>query len=385
MKLVSTIIDEIKEEFEGGNSLSVDWDIVIRKAVQTTLENINPTTLKKNVPIYGGFLRDVYVYYCPANVRVPVRLETNDKVNSFSYVPAKVFYAERNVNTFTIETVNGYAFLVSFMKLNDSFETIDEMDSATTLTGTATPVANDQNYLSGTGSISGTFTDTGKTIARTLATALNLSDYDRGTIIVPSFFNTAKNISSISLKLLTDSSNYYTVSSTVDSIGSTFIDGWNRVRFLVKNLSPTLSPTLANITAWEVTITTTTGATETVLIDNITIHKSAPFYLEYYSGLPFVDGVSGAWKNTCDYNNGDYLNMADDECAIVLYEACLLIPTSPKGRVDFKTQNLMGQLKRKYKNYFADNPSDAEPYTYNVTENIDMSLDGSVNNIPSKL
>ena len=380
MKLVSTLIDDIQEDFEGGNSLACDWNIIIRRAVQNALENINPTTLKRNVPIYGGFLRDVYVYYCPANVRVPVALETNDKTRSFTYVPSKVFYKDRNVNTFTIETINGYRFLVSFHQLSVTMETIDEMDDITGMTGTATPVLNEQNYLTGSGSISGTFTDAGNTLLRTLDESLDLSDFDRGVIILPSYFINAENIASISIKLKTDATNYYSVSSTVDSIGSTFVNGWNRVRFLVKNMSPTLSPDLADITAWEVTATTVTGETETILFDNITIHKSAQYYLEFYSDQPFVDGVSGAWISEVDYNNGDYLNMNEDECAIVHYEACILLSTNDSQRNTFASQ-----LKRKYTNYYAENPSDAEPFSYNITEEIDMSIDGSVNNIPSRI
>ena len=380
MKLVSTLIDDIQEDFEGGNSLACDWNIIIRRAVQNALENINPTTLKRNVPIYGGFLRDVYVYYCPSNVRVPVALETNDKTRSFTYVPSKVFYKDRNVNTFTIETINGYRFLVSFHQLSVTMETIDEMDDITGMTGTATPVLNEQNYLTGSGSISGTFTDAGNTLLRTLDESLDLSDFDRGVIILPSYFINAENIASISIKLKTDATNYYSVSSTVDSIGSTFVNGWNRVRFLVKNMSPTLSPDLADITAWEVTATTVTGETETILFDNITIHKSAQYYLEFYSDQPFVDGVSGAWISEVDYNNGDYLNMNEDECAIVHYEACILLSTNDSQRNTFASQ-----LKRKYTNYYAENPSDAEPFSYNITEEIDMSIDGGVNNIPSRI
>lgn len=380
MKLVSTLIDDIKQDFEGGNSLACDWNIIIKRAVQNALENINPSLLKKNVPIYGGFLRNMYVNYCPANVRVPVCLETNDKTRSFSFVPAKVFYAERNVDTFTIENINGYRFLVSFHQLNDLAETIDDMDSITTITGTASPVLNEQNYLSGSGSVSGTYTDAGKTIARTLATALDLSEFSRGVILVPAYFDTAKNIASVSIKLLTDGANYYTLSSTVDSIGSTFVDGWNRVRFLVKNLSPTLAPTLANITAWELTITTTTGNTETVLVDNLMIYQSAPYNLEFYSDQAFVNGVSGAWQETVDYNNGDYLNFTEDESSLVHYEACILLATNDQQR-----KNFASQLSRKYTNYYAENPSDAEPLSYNISEKIDMSIDGSVSNIPSRL
>lgn len=378
MKLVSTIIDEIKQDFEGGNSLACDWNIIIKKAVQTAMENINPSQMKRNVPIYGGFLRDMYVNYCPANVRVPVCIEDNAKTRSFNYVPSKVFYAERNTNTFTIENVNGYRFLVSFHQLSETAETIDDMDSVTTMTGTATPVLNEQNYISGSGSVSGTFTDAGKTFARTLTTALDLSVFDRGVVIVPTFFNTAKNISSISIKLLTDGSNYTVISSTVDSIGATFIDGWNRVRFLMKNKTDTGTLDLSSIASWELTITTTTGQTETVLVDNITIHESAQFYLEFYSDQPFIDGVTNAWQTTVDYENGDYLNFTEDEASIVHYEACILLSTSDAQRNTFASQ-----LKRKYTNYYGENPSDAEPYSYNISEKIDMSVDGSVLNIPS--
>lgn len=380
MKLVSTIIDEIKQDFEGGNSLACDWNIIIKRAVQNAVENINPSQVKKEVPIYGGFLRDVYVNYCPANVRIPSTLKTNDGTRAFTYVPSKVFHAERNVNTFTIENINGYKFLMAFHNLSETVETIDEMDSVTTMTGTATPVLNEQNYLNGSASVSGTFTDAGKTLARTLTTALDLSDFSRGAIILPSYFTTASNISSVSIKLLTSVGNYTVISSTVDSIGSTFINGWNRVRFLMKNKVDTGTLNLASIASWEITCTTITGATETVLFDNITIHQSAQYYLEHYSDQFFVNGSTNAWQTTVDYNNGDYLNFTEDECAIVHYEACILLATSDSERNTFASQ-----LKRKYTNYNASNPSDEEPFSYNISEKIDMSVDGSVNNIPSTI
>lgn len=380
MKLVATLIEEIKQDFEGGSSLACDWNIVIKRATQTVLENINPSTLKRNVPIYGGFLRDNFVYYCPDSVRAPVALETNDKLRRFIFTPSSVFYKQRNAQTFTIESLNGYKFLVAYHQATDATTLLDDMDSVTTVGGTCNPEANELNYLSGTQSVEGTFTDTGNTINRELEDTIDLSEYSRGTILMPTYFKNAANIASISFQLFTDATNYYTVSSSVDSIGSSFIDGWNRIRFAMKNLQATLSPSLSTITKWQATITTETGETEVVIIDNITVHKSAQWYLEFYSDQPFIDGVSGAWKSTVDYNNADYINLSDDECALVHYEVGLILATNNTQR-----ENFASQLKRKYNNYFADNPSDAEPLSYNISEEIDMSLDGSVNNIMPKI
>src|SRR3954452_24339194 len=126
---VSREITDLKQEYEGGTSFSVDWYSLLRRGGENLLDNINPETLKRTVPIYGGITRNLQVYFCPADVEVPERLYSLDATIWFDFVPAAEFYRHPHTRrVFTIEYVNGARFIVVRYPVAGALLTVDPMD-----------------------------------------------------------------------------------------------------------------------------------------------------------------------------------------------------------------------------------------------------------------
>lgn len=372
----TTIIADVQAEFEGGNSLSLDWDTVIRRAVENVLDNCRPETLKRRVPIYGGLAQEVYMYYCPTDVLVPSDVYSNDGTRKFSYVPPAQFYKQLKNDTYTIEYINGAQFLVIRHDTTKSSLTIDGMEAVGTKSGGSVAL-NERNYLVGGASIEATFTDAGVTLTDTI-TALDISAYLKGAVLLPSYFTTADNLASIKVRLLSSTGNYYEVTSTADSIGDYFVDGWNILKFDMANKTTVGSPVSTAITSWEIIGTTTTGTTLTIVFDKFTLQNFVPFYLEYYSNNAYISGSTGAyWQSTISNSNNDKINFNRDVAGILHYEMCLLVTQSSTfDAVDGQaSKRFEGQLKRKYNAYWSNHPSSEAPLTYNKSPEIDMSID----------
>lgn len=248
---ISREISDLKGEFEGGTSFSLDWYNLLRRGAENVLDNINPETLKRTVPIYGGITRNLQVYYCPPDVEVPERLYSRDASMWFDYVPPAEFYFKPHQReVFTIEYVNGARYIVVRHPVSGTVLTLDPMDgsSTNTLTGVAL-TKNTFNVLpAASASMQGTFTDAAYTVTITLAEPVDISALLNGVVIVPLYLDTAADLSQVEVELQTDGSNYYDVVSTQDSVGDYLADGQNMVRFWMAHATQTGSPDPLNIT-----------------------------------------------------------------------------------------------------------------------------------------
>lgn len=373
----SQIISDVKQEFEGGSSLAVDWDSCIRRAVENVLDNARPEPLKRTVPLYGGLSQNLYAYYCPEDVLVPSDIYTNDGLRKFTYQPAKTFYTKRENNKYTIEYINGKRFVIIRHDVTSSIIEIDAMDAVGTKSGGSVAL-NEHNYLFGSAAIEATFTDAGVTLTDTLATAIDISDYLKGVVILPAYLSDASKLTSIELRLQTDASNYYKVISTADSIGDYFKDGWNFMRFQMASKTTVGSPDATDIASWKIIGTTATGQTLTIIFDKFTIQKFAPYYFQYYSNRPYINGDTGAlWKATVETANDDKINFDRDLQGVLHYELCIIVNAAASfNAVDGQTEKTFEkQLSRKWANYWAIHPSDEAPLTYSKSPEIDMSQD----------
>lgn len=376
----TTLIDDVKGEFEGGNSLAVDWDTLIRRAVENVLDNARPETLKRRVPIYGGLAHEVYAYYCPDDVLVPSDLYTNDGLRKFKYVAPKAFHSQMGNNTYTIEYINGARFILVRHALNLGSLTIDAMDAVGTKTG-GSPRLNSHNFLVGSGSVEATFTDAGVEFGDNPTTALDLTDYIYdGVVILPMFLRTgdASKISSLELRFKTDDSNYYKLLMSTDNQDDYLVDGWNMVKFQMQGKTTEATPDVTDITEWSIIGTTTTGNSVTVIFDKFTIQKFNPYYFEYYSSAPFVNGSTGSkWQTSIVSANNDKINFNRDVAGILHYELCMLVvQSSTFENVDSQaSRRFEGQLQRKYQAYWATHPSSESPVSYSKSPEIDISQD----------
>lgn len=375
MKLASLVVSDVQGEFEGGTSLDVSWNDLVRRGAENVLDKIRPKTLVRSVPIFGGLTGSLIYYYAPSDILVPTAIYGNNGRPLFAYRAPKAFNDKPwEYDVFTIETVNDVTFLKIRKELASGAYVISECDAVGTITGTVTPTLNEFLYLTGSGALQATFDDTGKYFGDTFSTALDMSDYLNGVAIVPFYCADVTKISTVKLILRTDSSNYITLNSSTDSIGDYFKNGYNFARFSIANRVTTGSPTLTNITSWRLEITATTGQTTTVIVDRITLQLASAFFLEYISNKAFKT-TAGVWQDTVNYNT-DYVNFDRDILGILHYEICVLVDqavTYKKQAGNMQVSRFVSQLKDKYQQYFDKFPSQEEPLSYSISPEIDLN------------
>lgn len=364
---VSREITDLKGEFEGGTALSLNWYDKLRQGAENLLDNVNPETLKRRVAIYGGLTEGWSIYYCPEDVLVPSAIyhQVNDRKPWYVHVPASIFYQQNKPNTFTIEYINKKRFIVIKNANTPQFLVIDEMDDSSGFGGNVTLTENEFNFISGNAALQGTFSDTLTTVTKTFETAKDISSYLNGAITLPVTWPSASKVSSVVLRLKESSTKYYTLTSASDSVGDNFIDGFNMIRFWMANATTTLSPNPQNINSWELVITMTSGQSQVVIIDKINLHKSAYGYFEYYSNRAFVDGTTGAFKETPAV--GDYINLDRDLAPALHWETVLRVAASSTyvNVSEKEIKNFREQLANKYQTYWANHPSSEQPLSYN--------------------
>ena len=177
------------------------------------------------------------------------------------------------------------------------------------------------------------------------------------------------------MQLQTDGSNYYDMVSTQDSVGDYLADGQNMVRFWMAHATQTGSPDPINITKVVLKVPMKTGKSQTVVIGKLTIQESNLFFLRYYSNRLFIDGTTGAWKETPA--SGDLINLNRDAIGILHYEtARLVVQAATTDRSNQgESARFDTELTRKYAAYFKDRPSSAEPLSYSISPDLARQLD----------
>ncbi|MBW8034702.1 MAG: hypothetical protein FVQ79_03360 [Planctomycetes bacterium] len=375
MLKTTELISDVEIEFEGGNSLAVDWDIIIRRAVEEVLDNCRPDTLKRRVPIYG-LAEKLGIYYAPVDILAPSSLYPAtemglmvDEKRAWGYVPPKTFFATLPINKYTIEYVNGVQFIVVRHAETGTILTIDAMNVVGTLSG-GTPTLNEHNFLQGSASIEATFSDAGVELGDTFATAQDISDHLRGLLIIPAYITDATKVSTIEFRLKTDDTNYFSITIDVSEL----IDGWNMMRANMADRTKTGSPVATNITKWSIIVTATTGATPTIIFDKITLQKYTPWFLQYFSDRPYATSAGVLWQSTVSRANKDEVNFGRDLRNVLHYEMCLLVTQAATfDAVDGQaSKRFTGKLARAWDNYYERHPSDEAPLSYSKSPEIDI-------------
>lgn len=131
---------------------------------------------------------------------------------------------------------------------------------------------------------SGTLTNDGNTF--TTFKPLNLSSYqNRSNIYFDIDIPAVTNLTSISLKWGTDSSNYYTATATTNYVNQPFATGWTKVKMPWSTPPTTVgTPTITSIKYLQLTVTCS-GSTNLGLfrVQNFIVSENIPLLLTYYS------------------------------------------------------------------------------------------------------
>lgn len=373
----NTLVAQIKSKFEGGTSFTVNWDYILKEGAQAMIQNISPKKLTFTTAIYGGFVDDNTVYYCPVGVGAPIGIFNKLRRLKYTYVAPNIFEEKMAKSSseliFTIQTVNSVKFIFINAKESTGNFVVNDMDDSTEITaGDVTVSTNTYDYISGGASLQGTFTDTLTEIGATFDTTQDITDFLFGVGIIRAKLTNIDNIASIKLILKTDDSNYWTITATTAL--DYLVTGWNIIRVPMTDRVATGTPDETDITKWVLKITMDTGESQTIILDQISLSAPALYNFKFTSNEIFLDATTGERKNITSIGT-DLINLEDDEYEIFKYECCRIVlqETTNEKTKTIESEKFDAELSRKYSLYFAKNPTNELPISYNQSPEIAMS------------
>jgi len=309
---------------------------------------------------------------CPTDVAKPAGFYLGRQSfdnRSYRYQAPRAFYESTEAERYTIDFINGIPFIM-VRALGGSVVTLQSFSDPTDFSGVSMQTTS-RTFIYGTSALFGTFTDAAYTITWDVdSNQQDLSGYARGVAMLPFLATDVSKIAAVRLNLITNGSNYFTVTSTVDAIGDTFTNGWNIARFDLANRTQTGTPLLTQIAQASIEVEMNTGETQVITIDEVTLHTTEDAWFEYYTNRLFksTDG-SLKVKPTSD---SDIVDLEDEEMDIFLYEVRkLVVQDATYDGIDSRqSDRIERELARKYELYFREHPSSQMPMTYNISSEI---------------
>lgn len=304
---------------------------LIYEAGANVLGEIDPRETLRITPITNAIYDQVYSYVAPTDLKgnkiKDIRPQANRKVSdNFSQTSGEQFDLYKSNQSFTIEDNS----LVRTVRISKDLSPGQTINDATTLTengtwaagGNAINLAADTlNKISGSASLKFDISASGSTayLENSTMAALDLTDYvNVGSIFVWVYIPSTSIITSVNLRWGSDSSNYYHQTVTASHDNTSFVVGWNLLRFDWS--ASTLVGTSINtaIDYLRVTFAYSGTATTSCRVDSVVIKTGTIYEMVYYSKYLFRSSA-GTWKEI-PTSDSDLINLDTDGINVLLYE-----------------------------------------------------------------
>ena len=224
------------------------------------------------------------------------------------------------------------------------------------------------NYVSGKGSLSFDFNNSGTTgfIENFTMESVDLEDYF-GTGAVFTWFNISNflNIISVRIELGSSLTDWYEYSVNQPNDNNEFVNNWNLLRFPLNNMTQNGTPNPKAINRVKIEFTTTGVTIDNCNIDNIIARKGMVYAVTYNSPFCFMSSSTRAWKQFATTNT-DIIPLEEDGYQILMLETAKTILKESYGNSDRGNNDISNieiDLKAAYKEYGRNHKSEnIEPY-----------------------
>lgn len=343
LKTVSQYKDQVAAILSGMNLNSVaDLNGTLERAARTLVQkaDIPEASGIQNITLYSG----VFDYECDTNIFgtaiVDIRpqgisrpaWETTTKTTQQQFDRLKG-YATRNISS-TFEYQNGVPIIRVKAPLPNQDATIDPMTSVGNwvASGTASGLTVDNTvYYQSPASLRFSLTSGAGLLTETLSSPLELESNEGVGVAFLALYvpSNASNITSITLKLGSDSSNYSSVTVTAPFIG-TFTDNlWQLVAFDFAGATNTGTPDWTAIDYVQVTFNTS-GSITNARVGDLFISLPNPSQILYQSAAIFIPNGSTTPTTTITANT-DTVILNDPAYNLYLYEGALAVLENTGG------------------------------------------------------
>lgn len=212
------------------------------------------------------------------------------------------------------------------------------------------------NYITGNGSLSFDFNDSGTVgwLENFTMDSVDLSDYMQNGAVF-TWFNISNqlNIQTVKIELGSSVTDYFefTVNQPYDN--NQFVQNWNLLRYPLDNMTQVGTPNPKAINRVKIIFTTTGAITSNCNIENIIARKGTVYEATYNSAFCFLDSQTLAWKQYATANT-DLIPLEEDAYQILMLETAGVIMQDSYGNNDRGNNDISGiekQLRDKYKEY----------------------------------
>lgn len=380
---------------------------VIDNAVRTVISELDLRGTIRESTMTPGLLDNFYDYALPNDAKGmgvidlrPQATDTRGEYETYDLLPPEEFDRRKRVEKGIFTIIDDDLTRVLRVSQNVQDNTVKVSTLEDTAWGTFdTDSLNDSDvkvdnddFTEGNGSIRFQ-TDTGDTTDSTIGiqndsiTSFDISSYlARGFAIVDAKLTTADTgIHQVSIRLGSDSSNYYQINDSTQSDSSAFVSGWNKIRWemTTKTTVGTPGDTAIDYVAMFWSRDTTTPALLHLNdtdwgFDNLLLKRGKYYLLSYYSRFAWQDTAFAVAENSA--NDSSALLLLNDEVEVVMAkaaeQACVFLRDADRAQYWSK------EYERQKQNYMMRNPSRARIMTssyYNFASIEGYSSDSSSN------
>lgn len=306
------------------------------EAAGNFLLKIDPKETKRVTQIENALYDQVYDYVCPTDLKGDRVIDIFPQVDrwkgdKFNNTYDENFDLNKDNLDFTIKQNSGVKTL-RISKYLIAGNVLNACDSLTqngtwVAGGGATSLSLDTlNYVTSGGSLRFNLATSGSAgyIENSTMTAVDISSLeDVGALFVYVYIPSTSATTSVNLRWGSSSSDYWSSTVTTTQDNTSFITGWNLLRFDWSGASEIGTPVSSAIDYLRVTVNYNGTAMTAFRVDNITAKLGSIYNINYYSKYLFRNS-SGTWieKPTSDT---DLINLDVESVNCYLYELCELV------------------------------------------------------------
>ena len=340
METIATLKADLARKLHGISLSKVESPYnTIAEAGRNLLQRLDPQETIRTEAIENALFDNIYLYTSPSNLKGDKIIDlspTDGRVRGDNYTKVLIEEFERNKTrkNFTVRYKNG----AKFLKLNEDVRTgtltISECNSTTgwAASSSATNLTLDQvSSLTGSASLNFDINDSSATAVLENSTLddVDLSAFENEyAIFVWLYIPDATLITNQILLIGNDSSNY--VSKTVTSAHAhNYVNGWNLLRFDLRDASETGTVDWSAIDFFRLTITHNRAGDTDFRLDSILAGVGETYEATYYGDALFR-GTNGTWKTT-PTSDTDVVQLEVDAYNILLYECAYVLSQELQG------------------------------------------------------
>ena len=367
-------VKSIAETRVNGQISDANWLLIINSAARAVYSDLDLRSGKRKSSLSPFLFDDVYDYSVPTDLKgislIDIKPQVNREANyKFTLTTPEEFdrkkSTEDNLCAFTDDSFTRKLKISA--EIDDDTLIVSTLDSTSANGGTWAGYGDGENltadsdyYVKGSASINWDINADGGTTAGIYNDDINtfdITDYvSNGAVFVWAYLSDKTDVTNFIIRIGSSASAYYTKTVTATNEGTSFVNGWNLLRFDFSTATQVGTVDLDACNYCAVYMTKDAGKTSETdyRFDHIMIKRGEYHDVIYYSLYPFQSSV-GTWKIESD-DTTDYLNVSSDELEIVLAKITEL------GEQYLGDDKREDRAREKYnelkENYKLDNPSE---------------------------